>query len=242
VVSGLLVAGFSGWQAWRAGSQGGSTKTLRAVPLITLQGVTRYPSFSPDGNQVAFTWTGPTRDNPDIYVQQIGSGPPFRLTTDPRNDYNPVWAPNGRWIAFLRRQWETDTSELRLIPPLGGPERKLREIRVQDATPPYLAWCPDSSCLVVTDSAGEGMPAALFLLWLDTGEKTQLTHPQPPGWGDTNPAISPDGSWVVFRRQINLQNGEYGKSSEQQETRGYLITILACLEPTEPACALPAQR
>ena len=47
-------------------------------------------------------WTGPKQDNQDIYVQMIGSGSPLRLTTDPRSDYNPVWSPDGRWIAFLR--------------------------------------------------------------------------------------------------------------------------------------------
>jgi Tol biopolymer transport system component len=66
------------------------------------------------------------QDNPDIYVQQVGSGSPFRLTTDPSNDYNPVWSPDGRWIAFLRTEspslsMPVGKSELRLIPPLGGP-------------------------------------------------------------------------------------------------------------------------
>ena len=120
---------FFAWRAWRAPE---STEPLRAVPLTTLPGVQRYPSFSPDGNHVAFTWTGPKQDNPDIYVQQIGAGSPLRLTTDPSNDYNPVWSPDGRWIAFLRSQSEAGKSELRLIPPLGGPERKLAEIRVRD--------------------------------------------------------------------------------------------------------------
>ena len=77
---------------------------------------------------MAFTWTGPRQDNTDVYVkQQIGSGSPLRLTTDPRSDYNPVWSPDGRWIAFLRgessaRVGLVGKSELRLIPPLGGPE------------------------------------------------------------------------------------------------------------------------
>jgi eukaryotic-like serine/threonine-protein kinase len=75
---------------------------LRAVPLITQPGIQRYPSVSPDGNHVAFTWTGLKRDNPDVYVQQIGAGAPLRLTTDPGNDYNPVWSPDGRQIAFSR--------------------------------------------------------------------------------------------------------------------------------------------
>ena len=161
---------------------------------------------------MAFTWTGPKQDNPDIYVQLIGSGSPLRLTTDSGNDYNPVWSLDGRSIAFLRRQSEADKSELRLIPPLGGPERKLAEIRVRRGTfvtPPHLAWCPDSNCLVVTDSPGEGKPDALFVISLETGEKRQLTHPQPNAFGDTNPAVSPDGSWLVFRRSASgLYTGE----------------------------------
>jgi Tol biopolymer transport system component len=161
---------------------------------------------------VAFTWTGPKQDNPDIYVQQIGSGSPLRLTTDPSNDYNPVWSPDGRSIAFLRSRSEAGQSELRLIPPLGGPERKLAEIRVRGGTwvtPPYLAWCPDSNCLVVTDSPGEDEPDALFLIPLETGEKRQLTRPKPPAIGDTNPAVSPDGSGLVFRRHAGgLYAGE----------------------------------
>src|SRR5207237_1995335 len=131
----LLIAGFLGLEAWRAPQ---SMAPLRAVPLTTLPGLARYPSFSPDGNQVAFTWTGPKQDNPDIYVQQIGSGSPLRLTRDPRADFNPVWSPDGRWIAFLRgnaaRPLARSERELRLIPPLGGPERKLADIRVLEIT------------------------------------------------------------------------------------------------------------
>jgi Tol biopolymer transport system component/predicted Ser/Thr protein kinase len=204
----LLVAGFFAWRASRAPD---STEPLRAVPLTSLSGAHRYPSFSPDGSYVAFTWTGPKQDNPDIYVQQIGSGSPLRLTTDASNDYNPVWSSDGRWIAFLRSQSEAGKSELRLIPPLGGPERKLAEIRVSDAsfTPPYLAWCPDGNCLIVTDSPGEGQPAPLFVVSLETAEKRRLTNPQLPALSDTNPAVSPDGSWLVFRRNASgLFTGE----------------------------------
>jgi eukaryotic-like serine/threonine-protein kinase len=202
-------AGLWGWQAWR-GTPGGEPPRARA--LTTFPGAELYPSLSPDGNHVAFTWTGPKQDNPDIYVQLIGAGSPLRLTTDPGNDYNPAWSPDGRSIAFLRVQSAGGDGELRLIPPLGGPERKLAGIHVRGgtfATPPHLAWCPDSSCLVVTDSPGEGKPDALSVISLETGEKRQLTDPHPPATGDTSPAVSPDGRWLVFRRNIGgLFTGE----------------------------------
>jgi serine/threonine protein kinase len=161
----LLAAGFFAWRTWWSPS---SAKPLRAVALTTSPGAKSSPSFSPDGNYVAFAWNGPKQDNFDIYVQQIGAGPPLRLTTDPRNDYNPVWSSDGRWIAFLRSQSsspgagrkgsipQVGTSELRLVPPLGGPERKLAEVRTGQSYyfATYLAWCPDSDCVVVTDSPG----------------------------------------------------------------------------------------
>ena len=34
-------------------------------------------SFSPDGNQVAFSWTGPKGDNPDIYIKMVEGATPY---------------------------------------------------------------------------------------------------------------------------------------------------------------------
>jgi Tol biopolymer transport system component len=176
-----------------------------------------FPSLSPDGNQVTFSWNGPNQDNPDIYVQMIGgTGPPHRLTSDPANDYNPVWSPDGRWIAYLRTPgrapyWDPiGRHELYLVPPIGGPEHLVAEllIREQAVASPRLAWCPDSKCLIVTDSPGEGKPDALFQVSADTGEKKQITRPQRPVVGDSSPAIAPDGQSMVFRRNIGFVTGE----------------------------------
>jgi len=79
--------------------------------------------------------------------------------------------------------------------------------RVQ--APSRRRWAWAANCLVVTDSPGEGQPAALFVVSLETGEKRRLTNPRPPASGDANPAVSPDGSWLVFRRSASgLFSGE----------------------------------
>ena len=203
VVLPVLLGGYLGWRAWFGRP---SVEPLQAVALTTFPGVELYPSISPDGNHVAFMWTGPNQENRDIWLQQIGAGPPLRLTTDPRSDFNPVWSPDGHWIAFVRGESAGNlvqgNREVRLIRPLGGPERKLVEIRVGEPyfNPVYLTWCPDSTCLVVTDSPVEGKPDALFVVSIETGEKRRLTDPQPPLMGDSNPAVSPDGHSLVFRR------------------------------------------
>ena len=199
------------WQPWRNAPP---PEALGAATLTTLPGPELYPSLSPDGSQVVFTWAGPNQDNPDIYVQMIGQGSPLQLTKDARHDYNPVWSPDGRWIAFLRGNPATPLArsirQLQLIAPLGGPERTLGDVSVQEITvnPVYLAWCPDSKCLIVTDSVGEGQPDALFTVSIETGEKRQLTRPQPPVVADTNPSLSPDGKSLLFLRRTTWARGE----------------------------------
>lgn len=63
----------------------------RVVPLTTLTGIERDPTFSPDGEQMAFRWNGETQDNADIYVKMIGSPEVRRLTTAPGVDSWPAW-------------------------------------------------------------------------------------------------------------------------------------------------------
>jgi serine/threonine protein kinase/Tol biopolymer transport system component len=196
------------WQAMKASR---TPEPMRAVPLSTLPGIARYPSFSSTGDRVVFTWTGTAQDNPDLWVQQVDGGTPLRLTNNPANDFNPVWSPDGRVIAFLRSQGQPGHHEIIVIPPLGGAERKVAEILVRDGanlTPPYLTWCADSSCLIATDSPGENAPDALFRISLETGEKLQLTHPVSPAAGDIGPTVSTDGQRLVFLRMAGYYVGE----------------------------------
>jgi Tol biopolymer transport system component/DNA-binding winged helix-turn-helix (wHTH) protein len=178
----------------------GNPEPPRASPLTSMAGVVRAPSLSPDGNYVVFSWTGDTGENPDLYVQHIGSGEPLRLTTDPGNDYSPSWSPDGRSIAFLRGS-VGGMSEIRLIAPLGRVERMIAEIQSGRPTyrPSTLSWCPDSTCLLVTDSLGVGKPDAVFAVAIESKDKRQITNPGQVG-GDRDPVISPDGRSLVFRR------------------------------------------
>jgi len=202
----LLVGGVFTWRQLRVHD---AFEPLRVVPLTTFPGEETYPTLSPDGKQVAFAWSGPKQDNFDIYVQLIGSGDPLRLTSDPATDYSPAWSPDGRWIAFLRGE-RLGNSELLLVPPLGGQERRLAEIQGREGgiSPPYLAWSPDGQSLIVTDSPGQDKPSALFVISAETGEKRPLTHPEPPLLGDTMPAVSPDGRSLAFVRIPSSVGGE----------------------------------
>jgi hypothetical protein len=114
----IIALGGAVWFVRRIGEA--PEPALIAVPLTTYPGFETDPSFSPDGNQVVFTWDGEKRDNNDIYVKLIGTGgPPLRLTTDPAPDFSPTWSPDGRFIAFLR-DLSPEKAAVLLIPALAG--------------------------------------------------------------------------------------------------------------------------
>jgi len=180
---------------------------LTAVPLTTHAGTETYPSFSPDGMQVAFQWCpeGSPGQNCDIYVKQIGIELPSRLTDTPEHEYCPAWSPDGRFIAFLR-QLSSEKVALILIPQRGGYERVLTELDVSGARSaldgPYMAWTPDSKWVVSpVPEAGSGI-WSLYLFSVETGEKRKLTNPPAAvgEGGDTAPAFSPNGRILAFAR------------------------------------------
>jgi dipeptidyl aminopeptidase/acylaminoacyl peptidase len=99
VVLGVLSTG--AWWAYRGGDGDGAP--MRVVPLTTLRGHESWPTFSPDGSQVAFAWGGEKDDNFDIYVKMVGRSEVRRLTSDPLADSAPSWSPDGQQIAFVRQ-------------------------------------------------------------------------------------------------------------------------------------------
>ena len=175
---------------------------LRTVPLTTYPGMESMPSFSPEGDRVAFSWNE-QRDNWDIYVQLIGLGDPLRLTTDPDVDLSPAWSPDGQYIAFLRGDPQGGKVEVFLVPALGGPKRKLAETRVLGlrTVGTCLDWSPDSRWLAVCDADDSDSVLSIFLLSVDSGEKRRLTSPPEGSLGsDFSPAFSPDGRMLAFTR------------------------------------------
>lgn len=169
---------------------------LKGTPLTGNSGTEQTPSFSPDGNQVVYSWDGASGGSFAIYKKSPGGGDPIRLTSGTQEDYAPAWAPNGETIAFLRRKGASD--EALLIPAAGGAEKKVAEVS-HFADRYGLAWEKDSQHLIVPD-APSGGPASLFVLDLKTGEKKRISKPSERDEGDFFPAVSPDGDNLVFVR------------------------------------------
>jgi eukaryotic-like serine/threonine-protein kinase len=187
----LLVASAVATLKWHSPS---ASSNPGIVPFTSDVGLQGWPTFSPDGSQIAFWWNGPAQDNSDIYVKAIGTGSQLRLTTHPGRDLYPAWSPDGKYIAFARRV-DSATTELLLISPLGGAEKKIAEF----ATVEGLDWEPDSKRLIVSASTVSAEPSRLIEVWIDSDQRRDITIPT---LGDSLPAVSPDGKSVAFYRQL----------------------------------------
>jgi serine/threonine protein kinase len=137
-----------------------------AVPLTTYSGMELSPTFSPDGNQVAFAWNGEKQDNFDLYVKVVGGGTALRLTTDPAPDLDPAWSPDGRQIAFRRarrqvifRGGEAEGGSIFLTSPLGGPEKKLADFEGLGS----MSWSPDGKWLAAARLQAADAAGGIFL-------------------------------------------------------------------------------
>jgi Tol biopolymer transport system component/DNA-binding winged helix-turn-helix (wHTH) protein len=169
---------------------------LTIVPLTALPGNVGSPTFSPDGSQVAFAWDGESHGKGyDLYVKVIGSDKPLRLTYHPADFLSAAWSPDGRSIAILRVAGEED-SGLYLIPPTGGPERKLAAGGVESAHGKNISWSPDGKFLAyINQPANVEDTLKLFLLSLDTVERTQIQT----NCGDAaTPTFSPHGTFLAW--------------------------------------------
>ena len=175
---------------------------MRVRPLTAWPGSEIQPSFSPDATQVALAWSGPDDDNFDIYVKSIAGGQPVRLTTDPAPDQSPSWSPDGRWIAFARQ--EKAGVVVYVVSASGGAERQVRTLGRASAPLNLrcITWCADAECLLVSDHNAPDEPFSISRISIHSGAVSRVTSPPANSYGDSHPAVSPDGRTIAFQRYL----------------------------------------
>jgi eukaryotic-like serine/threonine-protein kinase len=89
------------WSLLRYGHRGqGITPMVTQVSRLTLDpGFSEWPSWSPDGNLLAFASN--RKGNWQIYVRRVEGGQEVNITNDPAENYQPSFSPDGNSIAFV---------------------------------------------------------------------------------------------------------------------------------------------
>jgi len=160
------------------------------------------PALSPDGNRLAVAIGDPGARLRDIWVFDLMRGTRSRLTFDPKDDFNPVWSPDGQSIAFssdrkghrdIYRKPASGTGEDELL--IQSNEEKNLEDWSRDGQRLFLN--------VQTPGAGDDIYSySLAERKLEKFVATRFTEDK------AHP--SPDGHWLAYR------------SNESGETQVYI--------------------
>jgi Tol biopolymer transport system component len=168
-----------------------------------------YPAISPDGKRIAYSARASSKVGAfHVFVRELPSGKPQRLTQGEAGDIAPVWSPDGGTLAFLRIA--DGQTQCILIPSDGGEVRKLADLGpAADAAQPLpaVSWNADGKSLVVVQR-GEGQLPALAVAALDSGKLRRITNPPEGGEGDSTPAVSPSGASIAFVRHTQNEGGD----------------------------------
>ncbi len=174
--------------------------SITPLPVTSSPGFEYHPAISSDGARVAYSRDPNISTTANLYVQMIGSDDePIQLTDSPPQDFSPAWSPDGDYLAFVR--FSPERSEIIRIRSIGGPETALGTVSIPDGflaqmlSFRYLDWSADGKSLAVSQHGGPDSPA-LFLLEIETGERTPL--PLPEVEFVRNPAYSPDGRSLAY--------------------------------------------
>lgn len=199
--------------------------TYLIEPFTSEAGLVASPSFSPDGQQIAYAWNGMRQDDYDIYIKKLGSQEARRLTKSPDLDFSPAWSPDGKFIAFCR-SGDGRSSAIWVISPADGTERRLAEQWSVAPNSRFLAWSPDSRRLVFSGIATGEKVSGLLELDVASGSIQLLTRTK-DGIFDLHPAYSPDGRGVAFVRDIGRGIGHISILPMKPEggTAGDVITL-----------------
>lgn len=158
------------------------------IPILSLEGygVTQEsPTFSPDGDQLAFVARA---EPPEIWTIDLNGGALAPLVASGEAAYDPTWSPDGDSLAFIQRSGTTNDV---WIAPLNGDE-PYQLTTIGSAVSP--TWSPDGRFIAFfRESRGE------FEAWyveITTESDGQLSASEPEQLFTAEGIDAPSGmSW-----------------------------------------------
>ena len=163
----------------------------RLAPLIDApRSYLQELRLSPDGKSLAVWIDGA---NSSVWIYDIARGTLGRLTSSSFMNNNPVWAPDGEWIAFRSdRDGGNANLYVQAISGTGEAERVTISAHLQDAG----SWSPDGR-LVAFDELS--LDTGVDLWTVDLVEDRTTTPYLQTEFNEQAPSFSPDGRWIAYQ-------------------------------------------
>jgi dipeptidyl aminopeptidase/acylaminoacyl peptidase len=149
-----------------------------------------YPSWSPDGQKIAFA-SERGFDFGEIYVMNADGSGIQRLTNHPALDWYPSWSPNGERIAFLSHR--DGNNEIYTVNVDGSGIQRLTNSTRNSTKEFRPAWSPDGERIAFTsDRDGNN---EIYIVNVDGSGIQRLTNNPAV---DECPSWSPDSERIAF--------------------------------------------
>lgn len=226
VVLGLTLTAASVLAGWWLGSssvpQSGvpSLANVALTPLTADPGYEGEPTFSPDGQTIAYV--SDRSGNFEIFLKQIAGGPDVNLTNNASDDVQPAFSPDGKQIAFVSTRASSSSllypgvdysllgGDIWVMPALGGSARRIAE------SGNFPSWSPDGSTIIYTRGTAWFQPK-MRRVSAQGGEPLDIPiafaadEPPQPFW--LYPSYSSDNRWIAFEAGayifiVNAEGGE----------------------------------
>jgi Tol biopolymer transport system component len=161
---------------------------------LTTDGLSKAPSWSPDGERIAYLRQSAVFSGNDIYVTNVAGGQPVRVTARTGGYSAPHWSPDGTRLVFSAFDEQLRNAEVFIVNPDGSGLTNASRHSSADYDP---SWSPDGSQLVFVSSrdASAGTPAAVYVMDVDGANVRRLTSRSDYS---SSPAWSPDGRQIAF--------------------------------------------
>ncbi len=126
--------------------------------------------------------------NDEIWTIKLDGTDLVRITDDPAQDWEPTWAPDGKWITFQSNK--AGNWEIYKIQSDGKNRTRLTDHAADDIEP---NWSPDGQRIVF-----QSIRSGKWDIWVMDADGQNLRNITSSKFEDTDPSWSPDSKYIVF--------------------------------------------
>jgi dipeptidyl aminopeptidase/acylaminoacyl peptidase len=195
-------------------------------------------NFSPDSQELCFTTVKDKMEavstNADLFIVPVAGGEAKPITTQPGFDGNPVYSPDGKYIAYhaqLKAEYESDRWRVMLYDRQTGKNENLSEGFDRSAN--ELAWSPDSKTIYFAAENETQQPVYAMAARAGAQPKKLIADTY-----NTAVSFSADGKTLVFERTSLTMPAELfvasGDGSNVRQLTHQNDALLATLEMNAP--------